>query len=143
SQNYMSLFGKVDWVTKHAIIQRKQQRGAQVTSSQLEQLDLDYHDIVNGVVYSALTKQNLVTALAPSQEVQKAMNTPPKHTRAVLRAEFIQQVCKTGLRYSCDWTQCVLHSPQHIEVTILNPFEDKPSDDYLHMMKIIDSCIES
>ncbi len=52
---YDALADRVDWAAKKRLFDALKRRRPDVTFAQLEQLELDYHDIANGRLYGSLT----------------------------------------------------------------------------------------
>ena len=128
---------KVDWIAKRRLFDMLRKRAAGLSVSRLEQLDMDYHDVANGLLYSSLCRRGAMYTLVDESQVKDARDTPPCDTRAALRGRFIRLARLRNAQYSCDWTRLSLTSPDRMETTLLDPFEAEPSDRFLAMLDVL------
>ena len=63
---------------------------------------------------------------------------PPVDTRAALRGRFIQLAESRDARYSCDWTRLSLTAPERMEMTLIDPFDASPSDQFRAMLEAME-----
>ena len=137
----LELADRVDWVVKQRLFTALTARkGSDLSHAKLEQLDMDYHDIVNGAVYSSLLRRGVILRLLDDESARQALAEPPHDTRASLRGRFVQAALGAGAQFSCDWTRLTLSGSQHREVVLLDPFDAHPTADYERMMKTLASA---
>lgn len=132
-----SLADRVDWVAKRRLFDAVRARRSGVDHARLEQLDMDYHDIVNGSVYESLLRRGAIRRLLNDADVRLALDEPPSDTRAVLRGRFVAAALSAGARFSCDWTRLTLTNPEHGEAVILDPFQSEPAADVERLMRAL------
>lgn len=82
---YDALADRVDWAAKKRLFDALKRRRPDVTFAQMEQLELDYHDIANGRLYGSLVARNQMRELLTGDNVEYAVHNPPTDTRAALR----------------------------------------------------------
>jgi len=132
------LSDKVDWICKHRLFEALRARmHGDVPERRFEQLDLDYHDVANGVLYPSLCRRGGMGRLVDDETVAQARTTPPTDTRASLRGRFVSEAKACDARYSCDWTRLALTSPQRLETVMLDPFDANPSEQFALMMNAL------
>ena len=83
----MSLDGKLDWVTKLALLQAYVDRdGLDWDDAKLSLLDLQYHDVrPEKSLYEHLVRAGKIERLVDENEVRIAISEPPETTRAYFR----------------------------------------------------------
>lgn len=139
SENIASLSNRVDWVAKHRLLEQMSKRNPMLPSVQKREMDLNYHDIINGTVYSSLVHHGLMNTLVSDDAVQQALTQPPADTRAALRGAFIQRAVHTGASFSCDWTHLKTTVPVHAEAEINDPFNFHGDAQYVELIENMDS----
>lgn len=133
------LADRIDWICKHRLFEALRRRDADVLShDKLEQLDMDYHDVANGKLYVSLCRRGAMRQLVDEARVRVARTTPPADTRASLRGRFIQLAESRDARYSCDWTRLSLTAPERMEMTLIDPFDSRPSDQFRAMLEAME-----
>ncbi|MBW3078129.1 Pup--protein ligase [Bifidobacterium simiiventris] len=133
-----SLADRIDWAAKLRLFDALQARHAgKIPQSKLEQLDMDYHDIVNGTLYDSLLRRGAMTRLLGDDDARQALSEPPDDTRAALRGRFVAAALAAGAQFSCDWTRLTLTSPEHREVVILDPFANDPAPEYRQLLSAL------
>jgi len=87
--NPMSLSGKLDWVTKHELLDAYRQRhGLDWDDHKIAAMDLQYHDVrPERSLFSRLPSERLVDEAA----VELAITEPPEGTRAYFRGKCLQK----------------------------------------------------
>jgi proteasome accessory factor A len=128
---------RIDWICKYRLFEALRSRAGDVSSSKLEQLDMDYHDVANGSVYNALCRRNGMRVLVPQDKARQAGTQPPADTRAALRGKFVSAAQSHGAQYSCDWTRLTLTAPQRMELTLLDPFSNDESEQFQALLDIL------
>ncbi|WP_137652443.1 proteasome accessory factor PafA2 family protein [Bifidobacterium moukalabense] len=132
------LADRVDWICKRRLFDALQARTGRLSTSRLEQLDMDYHDVANGTVYASLCRRGGMRTMLGPDAADHALRTPPSDTRAVLRGRFVREAKARGARYSCDWTRLTLMAPQHSEMVLLDPFDFEESERFRRMLGSLD-----
>jgi proteasome accessory factor A len=89
----MELSREIDWVIKKALIENFMDRkGADWRSSQVEMMDLQYHDIrPDKGLYYLLERKGQVERIADDDEITAAIQKPPEDTRAYFRGECLRR----------------------------------------------------
>ncbi|RSX54745.1 proteasome accessory factor PafA [Bifidobacterium dolichotidis] len=110
-------------------------------SARLAQLDLDYHDIANGQVFESLVRHGYVRQEVTQQQAEQAVSTPPSHTRAVLRGQFIQAAEQAGVRFTCDWTSLEVLEPHKVSIQLLDPFVSSAAE-VPQLTQVLDDLVQ-
>lgn len=134
---YDALADRVDWAAKKRLFDAFKRRRPDVTFAQLEQLELDYHDIANGRLYGSLTARNQLHELMTGEAVEHAVHNPPADTRAALRGRFVESALNAGAQFSADWTHLTLTAPERREAVLLDPFESDPTEEFTQLMSVL------
>jgi proteasome accessory factor A len=115
---------EIDWVIKHRLIQRYQERhGLDLASPRLAQIDLAYHDIRRGRgLYDVLLRNGRIVRVSSDLEVFEAKSTPPQSTRARLRGEFIKKAQERRRDFTVDWVHLKLNDQAQRTVLCKDPF---------------------
>ncbi|RDX05355.1 hypothetical protein CE171_07530, partial [Bifidobacterium longum] len=71
---YDALADRVDWAAKKRLFDALKRRRPDVTFAQMEQLELDYHDIANGRLYGSLVARNQMRELLTGDNVEYAVH---------------------------------------------------------------------
>ena len=119
------LVRKVDWVTKHVLIERyRSKHGLPLASAKVALMDLAYHDVnrERGLYY-LLERKGRVDRAVEEKEVTRAMREPPQTTRARLRGEFIRQAKQRRRDYTVDWVHLKLNDQAQRTVLCKDPFK--------------------
>lgn len=121
------LADRVDWAAKYRLLRQLSLRHPQLPLAARERLDMDYHDLANGTVFTSLLRHGLMRREADDEIVRHALHHPPSDTRAVLRGEFVARALDAGIPFSCDWTHMALGAhditaDRRVEVVLLDPF---------------------
>ncbi|MBT1174991.1 Pup--protein ligase [Bifidobacterium sp. LC6] len=132
--DYDALADRVDWAAKRRVFEALRHRRPNVTFAQLEQLELDYHDIANGRLYGSLTTREQMRQLLAAQAVEHAVHEAPADTRAALRGRFVEAALASGVQFSADWTHLTVTAPERKEAVLLDPFSAKPTAEFESLM---------
>ncbi|HXJ65028.1 MAG TPA: proteasome accessory factor PafA2 family protein, partial [Actinomycetota bacterium] len=118
------LVRKVDWVTKHVLIERyRAKHGLQLASAKVALMDLAYHDVNRDRgLYYLLERRGKVDRAVEEKEVTRAMREPPQTTRARLRGEFIRHAKQRRRDYTVDWVHLKLNDQAQRTVLCKDPF---------------------
>src|SRR6266850_450905 len=89
----MQLEREVDWVAKHKLIRSYIQRHkVDWHHPQVHMLDLQYHDVrPDKGLFFLLERRGEVERVVESEEIERAVTTPPSDTRAYFRGECIRR----------------------------------------------------
>ena len=115
---------KVDWVAKHALIERyRLKHDLPLSHPRVALLDLAYHDVnrTRGL-YHLLERQERVERAVTEKDIQRAMREPPQTTRAKLRGDFIRQAKQKRRDYTVDWVHLKLNDQAQRTVLCKDPF---------------------
>lgn len=140
-----ALARKMDWAAKKRLFNAYAARqGTSIDdpaiAARLEQIDMDYHDVLNGSVFEALMDHGQIDTLATEAAVTRAMHVPPSHTRATLRGDFVAKASQVpSVTYDCDWTHCKVTAPVRASCTLMDPFNDEPDSGYLRMNGVLEA----
>ena len=134
---YDALTDRVDWAAKKRLFDALKRRRPDVTFAQMEQLELDYHDIANGRLYGSLVARNQMRELLTGDNVEYAVHNPPTDTRAALRGRFVDAALNVGAQFSADWTHLTLTAPERREAILLDPFEAEPTLGFEQLMEAL------
>jgi Pup amidohydrolase len=87
------LADQIDWVTKLVMIEGFMERkGLDWHSSQVQMLDLQYHDLRREKgLYYLLERQGKVERLTSEEEIKDAISHPPEDTRAYFRGRCLRK----------------------------------------------------
>jgi len=126
------LEGKVDWVTKLALVERYRARhDFPLSHPQVSLLDLQYHDISRSRgVYYRLSDHQQVTRMVTDAHIAEAVDEPPQTTRARLRGAFIRAAKERRRDYTVDWVHLKLNDQAQRTIMLKDPFvyEDERVD---------------
>lgn len=128
------LADRVDWVAKYRLLTALRTRHPNIDMIRLEQVDMDYHDIVNGHAYRAMLAHDTIRSYIDDETALQAVHEPPSDTRAVLRGRFVESARRADAGYTCDWTRLTLTTPVHKDVVLLDPFDSVGTTEYREMM---------
>ncbi len=110
-----SLGREIDWMIKWQLLDSyRKGRHHSWEDPEMSMLDYQYHDVdEHRGVYNLLLRQGKVVRIALDREIEEAMETPPKTTRARLRGEHIRAALAEHRSFTVDWTYMRLNdSPQ-------------------------------
>ncbi len=84
---------EIDWIIKLQMIEGFMDRkGLDWESSQVQMLDLQYHDLrPNKGLYYLLERQDKVERIVTDDEITRAITRPPEDTRAYFRGECLRK----------------------------------------------------
>ena len=111
--NFEPVATELDWVIKHRLITRYQNRGGMsLLDPRIARLELAYHDLgPTGLAGRLQSSGAMAVAVAPAA-VAKAVMNPPAASRAEVRGAFVKAARAAGLDYAVDWTTLKLASSQ-------------------------------
>jgi proteasome accessory factor A len=119
------LVRKVDWVTKHVLIELyRAKHGLQLASAKVALMDLAYHDVNRDRgLYYLMERRGKVERAVDEKDVTRAMREPPQSTRARLRGEFIRHAKQRRRDYTVDWVHLKLNDQAQRTVLCKDPFK--------------------
>ncbi len=103
-----SLDGKLDWVTKRALLDAYRDRdGLAPNDPKLALLDLQYHDVrPERSLYERLVRAGKVERLVTEAAVEAAMTYPPESTRAYFRGQCLARWADSVV--AANWDSLIL-----------------------------------
>ncbi|MFA5889484.1 MAG: Pup--protein ligase [Actinomycetota bacterium] len=125
AQDLGPLDGKLDWVTKHALIERYRARDdLPLAHPKVALIDLAYHDVnrQRGLYY-LLERRGKMVRVIDEQDAVRAMDEPPQTTRARLRGEFIRKAKERRRDFTVDWVHLKLNDQAQRTVLCKDPFK--------------------
>jgi proteasome accessory factor A len=119
------LEGKLDWVTKRALIEQYRARdNLSLQHPKVALLDLAYHDVNRSRgLYYLLERKGRMIRVVEEAKVQTAMREPPQTTRARLRGEFIRKAKDRRRDFTVDWVHLKLNDQAQRTVLCKDPFK--------------------
>lgn len=136
SQDYTPVETELDWAIKHRFLTRACERnGFSLTDPRIARMDLAYHDITDRVV-SKMETTGLMKRLTDPREVEEAIQTPPRTTRAHLRGQVVEAAERYHRDVSVDWLHVRLNEAGATGITLSDPFAnaDERIDNLLEQM---------
>jgi proteasome accessory factor A len=140
AQDPMSLSRELDWVIKLDLLESyRAKHGVGWTDSRVAMIDLQYHDIRPGKgLYYKLEQGDAVERIASDEEIARAVNDPPRDTRAYFRGMCLQRYSEDIVSASWDSVLFDLKEGPLKKVFMLEPlrgtealvrrlFEDSPT----------------
>ncbi|WEV63411.1 proteasome accessory factor PafA2 family protein [Bifidobacterium sp. ESL0732] len=134
ANDFATLSNRVDWVAKYQLLNKMKERNPSLSSARARQIDMNYHDIVNGSIYPSLVGHGLMETLVDDDAVEYAIENPPEDTRATLRGGFVHQALAAGATFSCDWTHLKTTAPTRHEAELIDPFAYMPDADFQQLI---------
>ncbi|MCL6424107.1 Pup--protein ligase [Brachybacterium sp. JHP9] len=115
----------LDWAIKEKLFaQVCERRGVDLSSPQIDRLDLAYHDIDPRTgVFSSLQRRGLAPQILPEERIARARTVAPATTRAHLRGRFITAAEEAGVDHVADWTTMRLVRQGAMPVSVMDPFQ--------------------
>ncbi|KAB7789095.1 Pup--protein ligase [Bifidobacterium cebidarum] len=135
--DYDALADCADWAAKRRVFKALRHRRPDVTFVQLEQLELDYHDIANGRLYGSLADRSQMRQLLTADETEHAVHEAPQDTRAALRGRFVEAALASGAQFSADWTHLTVTAPERREAVLLDPFSAASTSEFETLMNTL------
>lgn len=108
-QDPLSAGHLLDWAAKYRLVRAYMDRGVDVADPKLAVIDLQYADTdPDKSLYYALIRKGQMRELVPAEDVEKAADTPPSHSRAYLRGRVLDSFGDDVVAAS--WDSIVLHT---------------------------------
>ena len=114
------LFGKLDWVTKRALIEAHHTDALPVR----KKIDLRYHELGTGY-FARLEAEGLAPQLVSQEDVQAAIRTPPEDSPARRRSALIREMADDALDGCISWHHVELQGRKGARVIRLDAHRDK------------------
>lgn len=97
-----SLFGRLDWVSKRALLE-----DGELDGDARAKIDLKYHEL--GVGYLArLEAEGLAPTLVDEEEVEAAVRRPPEDSPARRRSQLVRTLAAEGVEAVVGWDRVVV-----------------------------------
>lgn len=124
AQDYTSIDTEIDWAIKLKLLRSYAERhDLEMTSPQIAQLDLRYHDIsADRGLFRLLERKGAAVRLTKDADVLTAVDTAPDTTRAMLRGRFVKAARDAGRDYTVDWVHLKLNDRSHQTILCKDPF---------------------
>lgn len=129
------LVGKVDWITKQWLLEQfRQQEHISWGHPWLRSQDLEYHQIEPSRSLGLALAKTPHQWQLPPKDISEAMTTPPKNTRAAVRAQAMRYLKDEDRSYYIDWE--TIGTEGHSSLHLLNPFDSgsRETDNWLRIM---------
>ncbi len=120
----LSMDRECDWVMKYSIIEAYRARhGLDLSDPRIALLDLQYHDVnrTRGLFYR-MSARSAVSRTASDADITEAVSTPPAHTRAKLRGDFIRLAKERRRDFTVDWIHLKLNDHAQRTLLLKDPF---------------------
>lgn len=129
------LIGKVDWVTKRALLEGHARRdSAPLGGPTSLMIDLQYHEITGQRgLYGVLERAGRVERITSDDAVGAAVLAPPSTTRANLRGRFVTAAKARQRDFTVDWVHLKVNDRTQKTVLCRDPFlaEDERVDELI------------
>lgn len=100
----------VEWAAKRRLLADYRDRhGLALDHPRLAAVNLAFHQLGSGGLFTALEDGGVVRRLSTPGEVEAARSMPPSGTRAGLRSRLITAARAAGADYTVDWTGFTVH----------------------------------
>jgi hypothetical protein len=104
-QDRQQLVGRVDWVTKEFLLD---QAGNGESHESRKKIDLCYHELTAEGYFDRLRAAGQVTSILSTEELDRAMRTPPAGTPATMRGHILREFSAGDGRLVVDWNWVVI-----------------------------------
>jgi proteasome accessory factor A len=120
----LSLERECDWVIKYHLIERyRARRNLALTHPRVALMDLAYHDVNRRRgLYYLMERRGMVDRVVTDSEINDAMHSPPRTTRAWLRGQFIRKAKERKRDFTVDWVHLKLNDQAQRTVLCKDPF---------------------
>ncbi len=104
----LSLADRLDWAAKRQLLEAyREAEGLDWDAEALRSLDLEYHNLdPDEGLFRALEAEGAIVPVVTDEEVARAMEHPPEHTRAAVRGACVRKF-STAIQ-SVTWTRLVV-----------------------------------
>jgi len=121
------LVGKVDWITKHWLLQQfREQENLDWSSPWLKSQDLEFHHVDPSRSLGLALAQTPSPWAVSADDIAEATLKAPTNTRAQVRSRAMQFLRKTSIEYYVDWE--IIGADGGESLHLLDPFDFSPSD---------------
>jgi proteasome accessory factor A len=117
---------ELDWAIKHKVVSRYQRKlECGLGDARLARLEMAFHDISpdRGLFYR-LQEQGLVRRIVHESDIVAAIDTPPQHTRARLRGQFVTAALAAERDFTVDWVHLKITGQESRTVLLKDPFRN-------------------
>ncbi|MDQ7993731.1 MAG: proteasome accessory factor PafA2 family protein, partial [Propionicimonas sp.] len=106
----------VEWAAKRRLLSGFRERhGLAADDPRLAAVDLAFHQLGRGGLFSSLEDRGVVRRLSTPAGVESARSAPAPGTRAVLRSRLVTAARAAGADYTVDWTGFTVHPPSGMD----------------------------
>ncbi len=121
----LTLNREVDWVMKHHLIERYQNKwDLPLNHPKLALVDLTYHDVTpDRGLYYLMERKGLTDRVVTDAAIAEGVIRPPQTTRARLRGEFIKAAKAKKRDFTVDWVHLKLNDQAQRTVLCKDPFK--------------------
>jgi proteasome accessory factor A len=121
------LVGKVDWVTKHWLLnQFREQEKIDWGDGWLKSQDLEFHHVDPSRSLGLALEQTPAPWQVSRDNIDEAKLTPPKDTRAQIRSHAMHLLRQHVMEYYVDWE--IIGANGGDSLHLLDPFDASPRD---------------
>jgi proteasome accessory factor A len=134
----MTLDRQVDWVAKFKLLSSyRDKHGLEWNDPKLHMLDLQYHDVRRdkGLAY-VLERSGKLERLTTDEEIDRAVDLPPKDTRAYFRGRCLAQFARQIAAASWDSVIFDVGGESLQRVPMLEPLRGTEA----HVRDLLDTC---
>jgi proteasome accessory factor A len=134
----MTLDRQLDWVAKYKLLdQYREKHGLEWTDPKLHMIDLQYHDVRPGKGLAGVLERNgKLERLTSDAEVERAVDVPPRDTRAYFRGRCLAQFAKEIAAASWDSVIFDVGGETLQRVPMLEPLRGTEE----HVKEVLDAC---
>ena len=119
------LVGKVDWITKHWLLQQfREQEKIDWSSAWLKSQDLEFHHVDPSRSLGLALAQTPAPWVISGKEISEATLKAPANTRAQVRSRAMQFLRRQSIEYYVDWE--IIGADGGESLHLLDPFEASP-----------------
>jgi proteasome accessory factor A len=109
----------LDWKIKKKLIDLyTDEKEVGLEDGRVRDLDVQYHELGGKGLFDGLQRRKLVDRLLTDEQIECAVENPPKNTRAWIRGELIRR----DLVFKCDWHRISLREHSGISI-VLDPLQ--------------------
>ncbi|MGH2748660.1 MAG: Pup--protein ligase [Actinomycetota bacterium] len=118
------LLRQIDWIAKRDVIEKVRARdNISLAHPKIALMDLAYHNVNRKKgIYYILERRGDAERMCEEEDIERATQEPPQHTRAKLRGEFIRAAKRKRRDFTVDWVHLKLNDQAQRTVLCKDPF---------------------
>jgi proteasome accessory factor A len=118
------LLRQVDWIAKRDVVEKVRAReNISLAHPKIALMDLAYHNVNRKKgIYYILERRGEAERMCEEEDIERATQEPPQHTRAKLRGEFIRAAKRKRRDFTVDWVHLKLNDQAQRTVLCKDPF---------------------